>query len=54
MGDRLPGFREATCAHIKILLEWEQEALTREAPEDLADDSASDTEGKSIKPGVDH
>ena len=43
-----------TCVHIKILLEWEQEALAREAQEDLEDGSGSGTKGQSLKPGFKH
>ena len=41
-----------TCAHIRILLEWEKEALAREGQEDMWGGGVSGNIGQSAKPGL--
>lgn len=42
------------CAHIKILLEWEKEALARESRDELGNDGVSQNREQAIKSGLDH
>lgn len=43
-----------TCLHIRLLLEWEKEALAREAQEELKAGRAADSEAQATKSKLKH